>query len=135
MVIEKRPVSGDKLRQIAEERRRIDFQGSTMFEELLQKKKITYHKDGLGLYQMGSAGSNELVRADSVSSLDGYNLFKTLEVVDATGIDYYAKLFMSPSVIEKWTDEELNKLYQRVRLTLKSTMKLLLLRNEFYHID
>lgn len=41
----------------------------------------------------------------------------------------------NPAVVEQWDQSELEDLYQKVRTTLKSIMKVLLLRNEFYHID
>jgi hypothetical protein len=110
---------------------------STIYEDLLENKGLKYYRTGQGLIEIGDkpAGLDELGRSCSVETMDGKMLDNTLQLIDATGIDYFIGVFKNPSVIEKYPDFELNKIYQRARLSLKSMMKILLLRNEFYHID
>ena len=97
MLVEKapevRPVSNDRQRQIEEERRAIDYQTSSMYEALLERKGTQFYKDSLGLVQVGTPGPHDLMRAASIESLDGIRLSKTLDMIEPSGLDYYISLF------------------------------------------
>lgn len=67
--------------------------------------------------------------------MDGLKIDDEIKLIDKTGIDYFISIFQNPGVVEKYPDEELNLIYMRTRFSLKQSMKILLLRNEFYHID
>ena len=137
IMIRDRPNSGDRARAQAEALRKVDYQMSTIYEDLLENKGLKFYKNSEGLIEIGDKPSdtNELGRSCSVETMDGKMLDGTLQLIDATGIDYFIGVFKNPSVIEKHPDLEFNKIYQRARLSFKSMMKILLLRNEFYHID
>lgn len=73
MVVEKRivprPISSDRLLQLAEERRQIDYEGSIMFEDILKRKGIEYHRDSTGMFKQGAPGEHDLIKVTSVDSL------------------------------------------------------------------
>jgi len=54
MVIERqikpRAASNDRLKQLEDEKRKIDYSGSVMFEEILKKKGMDYHRKANGLF-------------------------------------------------------------------------------------
>lgn len=107
-----------------------------MFEEILKKKGLEYHRKANGLFHQGPAGNHDLAKVASLDSIEGEaQLHKTQDILGDNELDYYEHLMRNPAVVEQWDQSELEDLYQKVRTTLKSIMKVLLLRNEFYHID
>jgi len=98
IMFRERPVSGDKARMQKEALRKVDYQLSTIYEDLLEKKGLKYYKNAEGLIEIGDKPSdvNELGRPVSADTMDGKIVDGSLPLIDATGIDYFIEVFKNP---------------------------------------
>lgn len=80
IMIRDRPNSGDRARAQAEALRKVDYQMSTIYEDLLENKGLKYYRTGQGLIEIGEkpAGLDDLGRSCSVQTMDGKQLDDTL---------------------------------------------------------
>lgn len=112
----------------------IDYNRSSMYQQLLFKKNIKYYRDTKGVYHVGS-----------MTEPDNVNLYKSdsgdldldepkpkprdeRRTLDSAELEYYVNLFKNPATIESGK-VDIDAIYSKARIALKLFMKDLLLKD------
>lgn len=143
MVLKKSPVRGYTPEPFVPEPKpdysAIDYNRSTMYQQLLHKKNIKYYRDTKGVFHVGTMtepDSVALYKSDSDLDLDESTI-KPVDArrhLDSAELGYYINLFKNPATIESGK-LDIDSIYGKARTALKLIMKDLLLKDQFHFID